>query len=269
MALAPRIVVALVLLGSLVGGAGCKRRRADPARARPPAPAGGAASSLAEEGADAGDADGGLVEDARRYQVRTWAFALERYAITIEDVGMTRGLAEVLARTEAELAVNGGFFDPNGKALGLAISNGALLSKASPSMSGGVITSDGERAQLWESETFSLPEGTRFGVQCKPRLVVGGALNIKRDDGQRSERTALCLRDGGRTIEVAIIREEGSEMGGPSLFAFGRWLVRHGCEGALNLDGGPSTGVAWREDGAAKVLAPRGPLRHAIVFKKR
>jgi hypothetical protein len=42
-------------------------------------------------------------------------------------------------------------------------------------------------------------------------------------------------------------------------------LVSRGCEGALNLDGGPSTGVAWREGGKIHALAPRGPLRHAIA----
>lgn len=263
-------ITGIVFVLALVAVRSTRRQRVvDPARGYVPAPAGGAASSADEDG-DAGDGGSGILEDARRYTVRTWSFPLERFAVSIEDVGMTKSpLASLVARTEGELAVNGGFFDPNGKALGLAISDGAVLSRASKAMSGGMLTSDGQRAQLWEAETFTLPEGTRFGVQCKPRLVVDGALNIRRDDGHRSERTALCIRDGGRTLDVVIVRDEAADMAGPSLFALGRHLVKLGCESALNLDGGPSTGVAWREEGRVTALEPRGPIRHGIVFKKR
>jgi len=52
---------------------------------------------------------------------------------------------------------------------------------------------------------------------------------------------------------------------GPTLALLADMLVSRGCEGALNLDGGPSTGIAWRQDGGVQVLAPRGPLRHAVA----
>jgi uncharacterized protein YigE (DUF2233 family) len=259
-------IALLGVAGALLSSGGCKRRQRDPVAAREGARVPSAAGGAAVEEPDAGD---DLVEDARRYTVRFWPFAVDRYELRIEDVAMTTALDAVLERTGAELAVNGGFFDPAGKPLGLAMSDGARLSRLAKAMSGGVVTWDGERARLWETESFVLPEGTRFAVQCKPRLVVDGATNIKRDDGQRSERTALCLRDGGRTVEVVVVRDESLEATGPSLFALGRFLARHGCEGALNLDGGPSTGIAWREGGAVRQLAPKKGVRHAIVFARR
>jgi uncharacterized protein YigE (DUF2233 family)/pimeloyl-ACP methyl ester carboxylesterase len=256
--LATLTVLALVLLG----GAGCKRRKAEPANAHVPSAAGGAEV----EDADGGDA---LVEDARRYSVRAWSFALDRYEMKIEDAGMSTALDSILERSGSELVVNGGFFDPAGRPLGLAMSDGAVLSRLATAASGGVLTFDGERARLWETESFSLPERTRFAIQCRPRLVVDGAPNVRRDDGQRSERTALCLRDGGKSIEVLIVKSESGEVSGPSLFALGRFLARRGCESALNLDGGPSTGVAWRENGVVKLLAPSRPVRHAVTFRPR
>ncbi len=256
------LVTMTVLLLVLFAAAGCRRQRTEPAEKRVPLAAGGAAV----EDTDAGDA---LVEDALRYPVRAWSFSLDRYEMKIEDVGMTTALDSVLERTGAELVVNGGFFDPTGKPLGLAMSDGAVLSRLSSAASGGVLTSDGERARLWETETFNLPEGTRFAIQCRPRLVVEGAPNVRRDDGQRSERTALCVRDGGKTVEVMIVKSEGGEASGPSLFALGRFLARRGCEGALNLDGGPSTGIAWRENGKTTLIAPRKGVRHAVAFKPR
>jgi uncharacterized protein YigE (DUF2233 family) len=224
-------------------------------------PAGGAAVE-----SEAGDA---LVEDARSYPVKSWRMPLAMHEVTIEDVGMTTALDAVLDRTGGALVVNGGFFDESGKALGLTMSNGIQLSRTAKKLSGGILTIDASsRARLHEAESFALPEGTRFAVQCRPRLVVGGQPNVKSDDGKRSERTALCLRDEGRTIDVVLVR--GDE-GGPSLYALGRWLAARGCEDALNLDGGPSAGAAWRDEEASakQLLAPRGPVRHAIVFTPR
>jgi hypothetical protein len=254
----PLLYFFLISLALAVGGC---RRRSDPTAARIPAPAGGAATEI--------DVDAGLVEDARAYATRTWSFPLDRYDVRIEDAGFTSALDRVLEKTNAELVVNAGFFDRDGKALGLAISNGEKLAPFAKSLSGGVVTYDGDRARLFATEIFELPEGARFAIQCRPRLVVDGAPNVRSDDGKRSERTALCLRDGGRTLDVITVRASG-ESAGPSLFALGKWLATRGCENALNLDGGPSTGAAWREaGGAVKSEPPRGPVRQAIAIIKR
>lgn len=223
---------------------------------------------LAAGGAPVTTTDG-IVEDAFSYDVKTWTRALDAYDVTIEDVGMTRDLEGVLGRTGADLVVNGGFFDEQGKPLGLTMSNGVQLSGLTKKLSGGVLVVDASaQGRLFATESYAPPEGVRFAVQCRPRLVVGGQPNVRSDDGKRSERTALCLRDGGKTLEIDVVR--GGD-GGPSLYALGRWLAGRGCEDALNLDGGPSTGAAWLEEGDAqkKVIAPRGPIRQAIVFKKK
>ena len=265
--LATAVVAASAAALGAFGAPGCKRRDDAPAHARVPLPAGGAAV----DEPDVAVADGGasLVEDARRYDVRTWSFALDRYEMRVLDAGMSTALDAVLARSDAELVVNGGFFDPQGKPVGLVVSEGAVMSKLAPSLSGGVVTWDGERAKLWESESFAMPDGARFAVQCRPRLVVDGAPNVKSDDGHRSERTALCLREGGKAIDVVIVKGTSLESPGPSLFALGKYLAQRGCEGALNLDGGPSTGVAWRENGEVRMLAPARPVRHAVSFRRR
>ncbi|HEY8074443.1 MAG TPA: phosphodiester glycosidase family protein [Labilithrix sp.] len=247
----------------MIASSSACRRRAEPRAIVLPAPAGGAPAIEA----DAGDA---VVEDARRYPVRTWSFPLATHDVRIEDVGLTGALDGVLERTGAELVVNGGFFDREGKPLGLAMSGGAQIAPLAKSLSGGVVTIDSERARLFATESFAMPEGVRFAVQCRPRLVVSGAANVRSDDGKRSERTALCLKDGGRTLDVVVVRAaDAGDEAGPSLFALGRYLATHGCEDALNLDGGPSTGAAWRESGAIRFEKPRGPVRHAIAIVRR
>lgn len=239
----------------------------------PRTPTGGAAQ--AEDARAAVEEEGGtlasaLVEDARRYRVRTWSFGLDRYELRIEDANLTTALDTVLTRTEAELVVNGGFFDPDGKPVGLVVSNGAVLSRLAKKLSGGVLTWDGTRADLFAAEDFVLPDGGTFAIQCRPRLVVDGHAHVKSDDGKRAERTALCTREEGRILDVVIVRgSDDGESPGPSLFALAQYLADAGCESALNLDGGPSTGVAWREGDGVKLLAPRGPVRHVVAFHAR
>src|SRR5204863_43036 len=83
---------------------------------------------------------------------------------------------------------------------------------------------------LVSSEAFSLADGGSFAIQCRPRLVVNGAANVKSDDTKRAERSALCTRDGGRTVDVVIVRgSDDGESPGPSLFALSRQLVAMGC----------------------------------------
>src|SRR6185437_4181613 len=128
----------------------------------------------------------------------------------------------------------------------------------------GVVVVVGGHASLAAAEGFGGLVGADFAIQARPRLVVDGGSAIVRDDGRAAPRTALCLRDQGREIEVVVARGEAAGKG-PTLALLADMLVSRGCEGALNLDGGPSTGVAWRQNGEVRVLAPTGPLRHAIA----
>ncbi|MEM1418286.1 MAG: phosphodiester glycosidase family protein, partial [Myxococcota bacterium] len=53
--------------------------------------------------------------------------------------------------------------------------------------------------------------------------------------------------------------------GGPTLLELARELAAAGCEQALNLDGGPSTGLVT----ATRTDLPRGPVRHVVVIAPR
>lgn len=259
------VLFAIVLVGMGVVFSALKGRRRGAERST----AGGAISRDAAEDPNA------VIEGTRRYPVRSWSFPLDRYEMTIEDTGMTTALDAVLEKTNGELAVNAGFFGPDGKPVGLSMSKGVITSRLSKAASGGVLVSDGTTAKLFATEDFDLRDAAadaryEVALQCRPRLVVDSVVNIKRDDGRRAERTALCTRDGGKVVDVFVIRgSDDGESPGPSLFAFAQHLAARGCESALNLDGGPSTGVAWHEDGGVEQLAPRAPIRQAVVFEER
>jgi hypothetical protein len=204
------------------------------------------------------------------FRLATWAFPVRATSFDLVDLGMRGSLTQALGAT-GQLAVNAGFFDPGGRPIGLAVSGGKELSKFSSTLSGGVFFVSDAVAHISATEEFDPRTPLTFAVQCRPRLVVHGKLNIKSDDGQRAERTALCIRDGGETVDV-VLAEPSPGGPGPSLFALGTALAeQQHCEDALNLDGGPSTGVAYRVPTAIpstpQVVAPRGPLRYAITLR--
>lgn len=201
------------------------------------------------------------------YVTRRRRFVLSSVELGIIDLHMSRALDQVMTARHAELVVNGGFFDERGEPVGLVVSEGIRLSPLKPNLSGGVMAVESERATLYATEDY-VDRSPRFAVQCRPRLVVGSKNNVKSDEGPRAARTALCLRDGGATLEF-VVAEEGPEEPGPTLYELGAELAAGGCEEALNLDGGPSTGWASNDGPGVVFIAPRAPVRHALVVTRK
>jgi Phosphodiester glycosidase len=266
------LVLGLALVGTATAIIGVSRCDATTAVLRdvPDAPASVVAPPVSVP-ADASSWHGAAIEPETTtvggddsFQLLVFPLRVDVARFRIEDLGMTRELEGVLVDREASLVVNAGFFDPNERPEGLVVSGGVVLSTLSDKLGGGVVTVTRSTASLAAAEGFLPAADAELAIQAKPRLVVSGASNLKRDDGRKAERTALCLRDQGRTLEVIVAR--GDVPGrGPSLTMLADMLVSRGCEGALNLDGGPSTGVAWKGGDERHVLPPRGRVRHAIV----
>ena len=202
------------------------------------------------------------------FRVLVFDLRLEHAIFGVVDLDMSTDLERALSAHRASLVINGGFFDANRRPEGLVVSDGKTLSPLSPSLGGGVLAILGDHATLLDATNLSLPERTTFAVQARPRLVVKGASNLRSDDGRRAERTALCLRSEGRRMEIALARGDAPGRG-PTLSMLADMLIARGCEEALNLDGGPSTGAAWRTEDSVKTLLPRAPVRHAITIRLR
>lgn len=152
-------------------------------------------------------------------------------------------------------AVDGGFFDHAHRPAGTLISRGRRIANYNPRGGSGLLLIRQGRAEVMESST-PLDEGLfiDLAVQCGPRLIErDGSVGIYRDDGHRFARTAACVRHGGRTLDFVLTWSPAHPLRGPGLYAFARMLAAPspvgdpaGCERALNLDGGPSTGVFVR-----------------------
>jgi uncharacterized protein YigE (DUF2233 family) len=187
-----------------------------------------------------------------------------------------RRLDAVAEYRSAIFAVNGGYFEPDYKPSGLLIEDGRVVSNWQDRGGSGALVVRGKRASI-ASEVPVDTTSVELAVQCGPRLVEpGGVPGMKGDDGKRAERTAACVRRGGRELNFVIAAGPSVGDAGPTLLQLAQWLAAplspgegSGCEAALNLDGGPSTGVVARGFSRQETVAPRGPVPWALVATER
>ncbi len=172
------------------------------------------------------------------------------------------------------VAVNGGYFEPDSAPSGLVFSDGLLLAPMDPRGGSGVLTVGAGRADIVPVDRWDggVPPRADVMLQCGPRLVErGGVSGIHSDDGRRFARTAACIRDAGATLDLVTVWDAEDPLRGPGLFQFAQILAgpspvgdARGCETALNLDGGPSTGVYVR---GAYLHASVGPMPWMIIVR--
>lgn len=137
----------------------------------------------------------------------------------------------------AVAAINGGFFDPAYKPLGLLVDNGVTLSPLRH-VDHGVFGIAGQQPLMRHARDWKdLPE-LEFAVECGPRLLVDGQpLTFKQGQARRTVlghdsrgRVVLIATEGVvQLTELTDFLWRAERDGGP------------GLSSALNLDGGPST----------------------------
>ena len=185
-----------------------------------------------------------LVWTVLRCDLARWSLRAER-----SPDATVAGLARPAG---AIAAVNAAYFEPDHAPSGLLVSQGLVLGRAAARGGSGVLTIRHGRASVEASAGFPEDFAGELAVQCGPRLVEeGGIVGVHRDDGHRFARTAACVRDGGRTLDLVLTWNLDAPLRGPGLQWFARRLAgpsptgdHDGCERALNLDGGPSTGFS-------------------------
>jgi uncharacterized protein YigE (DUF2233 family) len=134
-------------------------------------------------------------------------------------------------------AINGGYFDPQYRPLGLLVSRGRELSHLRK-VDHGIFAIAAGRPLLEHARTWHAPPDLEFAVECGPRLLIGGqSPHFRRDDLAR--RVAIGKDRAGRVVwavtegvmqltEFARLLASAPQNGGPAL------------TDALNLDGGSS-----------------------------
>jgi uncharacterized protein YigE (DUF2233 family) len=146
----------------------------------------------------------------------------------------------------ASLVVNGGYFDPEYRALGLLISEGQISGRPYAGFGGMFAVSGADVAVRWNlTQPYVEGEALTYARQNFPMLVIpGGVPNTEIDDnGRTAPRTAVGQDRSGRIVFVV---SPGFVF---TLTGFGQWLAASDLdlETALNFDGGTSSGLLVRD----------------------
>jgi len=201
-------------------------------------------------------------------------------AATDPRLVLNRGRAPLNALAPgADVVANAGFFTPEFRPTGLLVSEGEVLhpfvDHGGGAGTGVLVWRSGGRIELVAREAFELrdPEAIRIAVQAGPRLIEpDGRPGIRSNDRIGARRTVVGRDRAGRFV-VAVAHAAPSRSG-PSLWEMMNLLGSAGLgairedlalEIALNLDGGPSTGL--RVDAADVDVPPAEPVTSALVLE--
>lgn len=183
--------------------------------------------------------------------------------ISARQLKMTSAFAnEYVDKTGALLAINGGFFSPQMKALGLRLQAGQVLNPMRGVSWWGVFyVNSADNAAVMPMKSFKLTKDIQFAIQAGPRLLVNGQ-KLKLTPGL-DLRSALCVDNQQRVI-IAITNNLPM-----TTDQFADVLLKFGCVDALNLDGGTSSQLYAHVDKLKLNIENYRPVADAVAVFPR
>lgn len=188
----------------------------------------------------------------------------------VEIVQAPRGAQLAQLLPERGLAVvNGGYFEADYRPTAWLKNAGKELSPKQATTKGGVLALRAH--DVFIGPLAALGFEPELAVQSFPLVVeADGQVGIHSDDGRRAARTVACL--AGSALHLIVISAPRGE--GPTLLETARILREpapngFGCRVALNLDGGPSSGVWFAPPVAARQRPPSAPVAYGLAITPR
>jgi uncharacterized protein YigE (DUF2233 family) len=177
--------------------------------------------------------------------------------------------AQLGARPEVLAAINGGYFDEAGKAIGWVVSEGRELSRLSP-RGWGVLTVEASGAPAIVAAAAATEIHPREAIQAGPRLVVHGEVNSLKP--QLAVRSFVGIDAEGRVVLGSTTPVPVTATGLAQFLAAPREDGGLGLVDALNLDGGSSSALYVRAgdpDGRDVVLGGAVRVPNALAITRR
>ena len=184
-------------------------------------------------------------------------------------------LHEIAARYNAVGAINGGGFSDGGglgnggRPIGLVISDGKVLNKASVNSDHNIVMGFNQDNVLVVGKMSSeqaLAKGLRDALAFGPALVVNGeAAKVSGSSSGLNPRTAIGQRADGAVLMLVIDGRQASSLG--ATFAdLISVMVEYGAVNAANLDGGSSSMLWYNGDYLNKGVILTGSRKLPTAF---
>jgi len=187
----------------------------------------------------------------------------------IENENGDRTLTEAMDREKYLAGVNGGYFDPDFKPIGLRIMDGKTISQFQRAkLLTGLLVVSPNHFEILRTREFSRKQKPLTAIQCGPFLVDGGQQVRGLSESHSARRTFAAVATNDRAavgVCSDVTLAELSEILGVIRFDKEQRIKR-----ALNLDGGSSTAFWFkRQDGDILSISEQKSVRDfvAVVAK--
>jgi exopolysaccharide biosynthesis protein len=189
-------------------------------------------------------------ESGDRVQLHFALFDLAKATLRVIDQPneLRRTLEIMMSKNSCIAGVNGGYFDPDYKPVGLLISDGKLIAPLRKArLLSGVLSVAKGRVRLQRVSEFSMKGKITEALQCGPFLVDHGHAVAGLDDSRSAQRTFVATGNGDRVALGFCSDVSLAQLS--RILSSGKIAGDHlEIERALNLDGGSSSAF-WFRDG--------------------
>lgn len=204
-------------------------------------------------------------ETGERASIELALFATKSFTLRVIDqpAEPRNYLAEVIRRERCLAGVNGGYFDPDYRAIGLLVVDGKIVAPLQRArLLSGILTASQRGIQIVRVAEFSRKQKLQAAVQCGPFLVDSGNRVTGLEATRAARRTFAAVGSGDRAA-VGFCSDV-------TLDDLGRILASSGgdfkIQRALNLDGGSSSAFWFRRKaGSPFSISERKTVRDFVA----
>ena len=177
-------------------------------------------------------------------------------------------LSGIARREKAAAGVNGGYFDPEDKPVGLMIADGQLIAplRKARLLSGILFVSDG-RIQLLRVAEYSSKRKAKAALQCGPFLVDRGA-PVAGLNAAKSARRTFIVQNGSDRFAIGSCSDATlAELA--NILATSTLAPDFKVQRALNLDGGSSSAFWFAGEHGPVSISELKTVRNFVLVVPR
>ncbi|MDO8526307.1 MAG: phosphodiester glycosidase family protein [Deltaproteobacteria bacterium] len=206
-------------------------------------------------------------ENIHAFQIDPKLFKLS--VATAKDQNETDSTVRMMAKkSSAILTVNGGFFSPEHRSLGLLMRDGKVINPVHATSWWGIFEISKNKPEIVTVRMFQPNPDIEMALQSGPRLVINGEIPKLKYSVDR--RSGIGIRADGNVIIAVTGDKELSMEAFAELFQKPESKGGLDCKNALNLDGGGSTQLYFSWKGLKVDVLGSSRIANAVaIFPRR